>query len=56
MHFSNLLTLAGLVSVGIAGYTLDSTDDYTSSADGFFSKFNFETVRLPSSTSVLDFC
>ena len=51
MHISTLLTGAGLISLGIAGYTLDPTDDYTSSADGFWSKFKFETVRDPPSPS-----
>ena len=47
MHIAALLTGAGLIASGIAGYTLDPTDDYTSSADGFWSKFKFETVRIP---------
>ncbi|MCJ1239044.1 hypothetical protein MMC14_007037 [Varicellaria rhodocarpa] len=39
MYFSTLLTCAGLVHLGIAGYTLE--DDY--SVGNFFSMFNFIT-------------
>ncbi|MCJ1320286.1 hypothetical protein MMC15_005624 [Xylographa vitiligo] len=43
MHFTTLLVCAGLVHLGIAGYTLE--DDY--SAANFFSMFNFQTESDP---------
>ncbi|MCJ1404888.1 hypothetical protein MMC11_008114 [Xylographa trunciseda] len=43
MHFTTLLVSAGLVQLGIAGYTLQ--DDY--SASNFFSMFNFQTESDP---------
>lgn len=42
MQTSTLLTLAGLITLGTAGYVLE--DDY--SASSFFNMFEFFTVRL----------
>ncbi|MCJ1228406.1 hypothetical protein MMC12_005067 [Toensbergia leucococca] len=44
MHFSTLLICSGLVHLGIAGYTLNPSDDYTTD---FFDKFSFWTQGDP---------